>query len=120
MILFFPLQRAAVLRKRFDIHIAGQNAPAPLESFEELISRLGFSTIIGQLQIMVIMEPFQVAKLTSFFCNRYGCDSYLVGNLSKLGFQEPTPIQRQAMPILLSVSEFELCLDLILLPEKLS
>jgi ATP-dependent RNA helicase DDX52/ROK1 len=66
LILVFPLQRAAVLRKRFDIHIAGQNAPAPLESFEELISRLGFSTIIGQLQIMVIMEPFQVVKLTSF------------------------------------------------------
>ncbi|PWZ14745.1 DEAD-box ATP-dependent RNA helicase 57 [Zea mays] len=71
-------ERAAVLRKRFDIHIAGQNAPAPLESFEELISR-------------------------------YGCDSYLVGNLSKLGFQEPTPIQRQAMPILLSGRECFAC-----------
>jgi hypothetical protein len=44
LILVFTLQRAAVLRKRFDIHIAGQNAPAPLESFEELISRLVFST----------------------------------------------------------------------------
>jgi len=66
LILLFPLQRAAVLRKRFDIHIAGQNAPAPLESFEELISRLGFSTIIDQLQIMVIMESFEVVKLTSF------------------------------------------------------
>ncbi|CAD6222800.1 unnamed protein product [Miscanthus lutarioriparius] len=72
------IERAAVLRKRFDIHIAGQNAPAPLESFEELISR-------------------------------YGCDSYLVGNLSKLGFQEPTPIQRQAMPILLSGRECFAC-----------
>jgi hypothetical protein len=40
------LQRAAVLRKRFDIHIAGQNVPAPLESFEELISRLVFSTTV--------------------------------------------------------------------------
>lgn len=40
-------------------------------------------------------------------CTRYGCDSYLVGNLSKLGFQEPTPIQRQAIPILLSVSHFD-------------
>ncbi|XP_066398196.1 DEAD-box ATP-dependent RNA helicase 57 isoform X2 [Miscanthus floridulus] len=72
------IERAAVLRKRFDIHIAGQNAPAPLESFEELISR-------------------------------YGCDSYLVGNLSKLGFQEPTPIQRQAVPILLSGRECFAC-----------
>ncbi|KAK8460968.1 hypothetical protein SEVIR_2G425900v4 [Setaria viridis] len=72
------IERAAVLRKRFDIHIAGQNVPAPLESFEELISR-------------------------------YGCDSYLVGNLSKLGFQEPTPIQRQAIPILLSGRECFAC-----------
>ncbi|CAD6216858.1 unnamed protein product [Miscanthus lutarioriparius] len=40
---------------------------------------------------------------------RYGCDSYLVGNLSKLGFQEPTPIQRQAMPILLSGRECFAC-----------
>jgi hypothetical protein len=31
-----------------------------------LISRLGFSTIIHQLQIMVIMESFEVVKLTSF------------------------------------------------------
>jgi len=72
------IERAAVLRKRFDIHIAGQNVPAPLESFEELISR-------------------------------YGCDSYLVGNLSKLGFHEPTPIQRQAIPILLSGRECFAC-----------
>lgn len=66
LVLIFPLQRAAVLRKRFDIHIAGHNGPAPLESFEELISRLGFSTIMNQLQVMVIMESFEVFKLTSF------------------------------------------------------
>lgn len=34
------LQRAAILRKKFDIHISGQNVPAPLENFEELVSRL--------------------------------------------------------------------------------
>ncbi|KAE8808506.1 DEAD-box ATP-dependent RNA helicase 57 [Hordeum vulgare] len=47
-------ERAAILRKRHDIHISGHNVPAPLESFEELVSR-------------------------------YDCDSYLVGNLTKLG-----------------------------------
>ncbi|KAF0906434.1 hypothetical protein E2562_011432 [Oryza meyeriana var. granulata] len=72
------IERAAILRKRFDIHISGQNVPAPLENFEELVSR-------------------------------YGCDSYLVGNLSKLGFQEPTPIQRQAIPILLLGRECFAC-----------
>ncbi|KAL6841867.1 hypothetical protein ACP4OV_028379 [Aristida adscensionis] len=72
------IERAAILRKRFDIHISGQNAPAPIESFEELVSR-------------------------------YGCDSYLARNLSKLGFQEPTPIQRQAIPVLLSGRECFAC-----------
>ncbi|CAM0907096.1 unnamed protein product [Alopecurus aequalis] len=72
------IERAAILRKRFDIHISGHNVPPPLESFEELVSR-------------------------------YGCDSYLVGNLSKLGFQEPTPIQRQAISILLSGRECFAC-----------
>lgn len=72
------IERAAILRKRFDIHISGLNVPAPLESFEELVSR-------------------------------YGCDSYLVGNLSKLGYQEPTPIQRQAISILLSGRECFAC-----------
>ncbi|KAL6657093.1 hypothetical protein ACP70R_004873 [Stipagrostis hirtigluma subsp. patula] len=72
------IERAAILRKRFDIHISGQNVPAPLESFEELVSR-------------------------------YGCDPYLAGNLSKLRFQEPTPIQRQAIPILLSGRECFAC-----------
>ncbi|XP_020196333.1 DEAD-box ATP-dependent RNA helicase 57 [Aegilops tauschii subsp. strangulata] len=72
------IERAAILRKRYDIHISGHNVPAPLESFEELVSR-------------------------------YDCDSYLVGNLSKLGFQEPTPIQRQAISILLSGRECFAC-----------
>ncbi|CAK7340023.1 unnamed protein product [Dovyalis caffra] len=36
---------------------------------------------------------------------RYGCDSYLLHNLVKLGFKEPTPIQRQAIPVLLSGRE---------------
>lgn len=35
--------------------------------------------------------------------NRYGCKSYLLRNLEELGFKEPTSIQRQAIPVLLSV-----------------
>ncbi|OMO72574.1 hypothetical protein CCACVL1_17718 [Corchorus capsularis] len=38
------------------------------------------------------------AELTSV----YGCESYLLRNFAELGFKEPTPIQRQAIPILLS------------------
>lgn len=50
----FLFQRAAILRKRFDIHISGQNVPAPLESFKELDSRLAFSTT-QELCILVIV-----------------------------------------------------------------
>ncbi|KAI4349194.1 hypothetical protein L6164_009817 [Bauhinia variegata] len=41
--------------------------------------------------------------------SRYGCDSCLTRNLADLGFREPTPIQRQAIPILLSDRECFAC-----------
>nr|CAD1833659.1 unnamed protein product [Ananas comosus var. bracteatus] len=39
----------------------------------------------------------------------YGCKSKLLQNLSGLGFKEPTPIQRQAIPVLLSGRECFAC-----------
>nr|KJB46557.1 hypothetical protein B456_007G374300 [Gossypium raimondii] len=39
----------------------------------------------------------------------YGCESYLLHNFAKLGFKEPTPIQRQAIPVLLSGRECFAC-----------
>ncbi|KAK5826045.1 hypothetical protein PVK06_020951 [Gossypium arboreum] len=39
----------------------------------------------------------------TFHQSRYGCESYLLHNFAKLGFKEPTPIQQQAIPVLLSV-----------------
>eukprot|EP01018_Ginkgo_biloba_P026041 Gb_03067 [translate_table: standard] len=39
----------------------------------------------------------------------YGCKSYLMHNLAQLGFKEPTPIQRQAIPVLLSGRECFAC-----------
>lgn len=41
--------------------------------------------------------------------SRYGCRSYLLRNLAELGFKEPTPIQRQAIPVLLSGRECFAC-----------
>ncbi|BFG36013.1 hypothetical protein CerSpe_222870 [Prunus speciosa] len=41
--------------------------------------------------------------------SRYGCESYLLRNLAELGFKEPTPIQRQAIPVLLSGRECFAC-----------
>uniref|UniRef100_A0A5B7BN36 RNA helicase n=1 Tax=Davidia involucrata TaxID=16924 RepID=A0A5B7BN36_DAVIN len=40
---------------------------------------------------------------------RYGCKKYLLRNLAELGFREPTPIQRQAIPALLSGRECFAC-----------
>ncbi|KAL2487467.1 DEAD-box ATP-dependent RNA helicase 57 [Abeliophyllum distichum] len=40
---------------------------------------------------------------------RYSCRSYLLRNLAELGFKEPTPIQRQAIPVLLSGRECFAC-----------
>ena len=38
-----------------------------------------------------------------WFVHRFGCEPYLLHNMARLGFNEPTPIQRQAIPVLLSV-----------------
>ncbi|KAI3948197.1 hypothetical protein MKX01_014796, partial [Papaver californicum] len=46
-----------------------------------------------------VPSPLQnFAELSS----RYKCEPYLLHNLAELGFKEPTPIQRQAIPVLLS------------------
>ncbi|KAB1223916.1 DEAD-box ATP-dependent RNA helicase 57 [Morella rubra] len=72
------LEQDALSRKKYNIHISGNNIPTPLQNFAELSSR-------------------------------YGCEPYLIRNLAKMGFKEPTPIQRQAIPVLLSGQECFAC-----------
>ncbi|PIA39309.1 hypothetical protein AQUCO_02600036v1 [Aquilegia coerulea] len=72
------IERDALSRKKYGIHISGHNVPSPLQSFDDLSSR-------------------------------YGCKSYLLRNIAELGFKEPTPIQRQAIPALLSGRECFAC-----------
>ncbi|KAM1307119.1 hypothetical protein ACFX15_009125 [Malus domestica] len=72
------LERDSLLRKKYNIHVSGNNIPSPLDSFADLTSR-------------------------------YGCEPYLLQNLAELGFKEPTPIQRQAIPVLLSSRECFAC-----------
>ncbi|XP_030477356.1 DEAD-box ATP-dependent RNA helicase 57 [Syzygium oleosum] len=40
---------------------------------------------------------------------RFKCKSYLLRNIAELGFKEPTPIQRQAIPVLVSGRECFAC-----------
>ncbi|CAJ1894545.1 unnamed protein product [Sphenostylis stenocarpa] len=49
------------------------------------------------------LQSFDELKL------RYNCPSYLLRNLKELGFREPTPIQRQAIPVLLDGGECFAC-----------
>ncbi|KAJ1697655.1 hypothetical protein LUZ63_006167 [Rhynchospora breviuscula] len=72
------IEQAALLRKKYGIHISGYNVPQPLENFSDLSSR-------------------------------FRCKPYLSENLSQLGFKEPTPIQRQAIPVILSGRECFAC-----------
>lgn len=76
--LYRQIERDALSRKQYNIHVSGNNIPAPLKSFTELSSR-------------------------------YGCKKYILRNLAGLGFREPTPIQRQAIPVLLSGRECFAC-----------
>lgn len=71
------------LKKIHQIHTSGSDIPAPIQSFENLISQ-------------------------------YKVDSYLIENLMKpvpegCGFNSPTPIQMQAIPILLKNREILAC-----------
>ncbi|GAY35497.1 hypothetical protein CUMW_283200, partial [Citrus unshiu] len=72
------IERDAVFRKKYNIHVSGANVPSPLRTFVELSSR-------------------------------FGCESYLLRNLAEHGYKEPTPIQRQAIPVLLSDRECFAC-----------
>ncbi|XP_023005802.1 DEAD-box ATP-dependent RNA helicase 57 [Cucurbita maxima] len=72
------LERDALYRKKYNIHVSGNNVPSPLQNFAELSTR-------------------------------YECDPYILHNLVELGFKEPTPIQRQAIPVLLSGRECFAC-----------
>ncbi|XP_044500060.1 DEAD-box ATP-dependent RNA helicase 57 isoform X1 [Mangifera indica] len=76
--LYRQIERDALFRKKYNIHVSGANVPSPLKTFAELSSR-------------------------------YGCKSYLLHNLAELGYKEPTPIQRQAIPVLLSDRECFAC-----------
>lgn len=76
--LSWKIERDALLRKKHNIHVSGNDIPSPLQNFVELGSR-------------------------------YGCKSYLLRNLEELGFKEPTSIQRQAIPVLLSGRECFAC-----------
>ncbi|KAK2977585.1 hypothetical protein RJ640_007221 [Escallonia rubra] len=110
------MERDEMLRKKHKLKVAGTNRPSPLESFAELRSRNWFSFIFIDLIYIQLLSfflnfliSFQLKMNMSLVLNRYKCRRYLVRNLAELGFKEPTPIQRQAIPLLLSGRECFAC-----------
>ncbi|CAI9784506.1 unnamed protein product [Fraxinus pennsylvanica] len=112
------LERDAHFRRKHNIHVSGSNVPSPLQNFAELRSSpfcisclpLRDAHFRKKHNIHVsgsnIPSPLQnFAELRS----RYSCRSYLLPSLAALGFKEPTPIRRQAIPVLLSGRECFAC-----------
>ena len=62
------------VRKHYRIKVAGYDPPAPLRSFQQLVSKLG-------------------------------APSGLLRNIRQNGYEQPTPIQRQAIPAILAGRE---------------
>ncbi|CAN1768710.1 DEAD-box ATP-dependent RNA helicase 57 [Linum perenne] len=78
------------------------------EAFKEkkkrdAISRKGYGIHVSGNNIPSPLQSF--AELSS----RYGCEPYVLCNLKEFGFKEPTPIQRQAIPVILSGRECFAC-----------
>lgn len=93
--------------------------------FHLLLSTLQYSMqeifILGYEVPKFSFLTWYATKLVNFiiyYMDRYGCKSKLLQNLSGLGFKEPTPIQRQAIPVLLSVSSFTSLAPLCLIFES--
>ncbi|KAG2690240.1 hypothetical protein I3843_09G175100 [Carya illinoinensis] len=69
----------------------------------DALSRKKYNIHVSRNNVATPLQSF--AELSS----RYGCEPYLLHNMAKLGFKEPTPIQRQAIPVLLSDQECFAC-----------
>uniref|UniRef100_A0A1J3DUR5 RNA helicase n=1 Tax=Noccaea caerulescens TaxID=107243 RepID=A0A1J3DUR5_NOCCA len=70
---------------------------------QDALSRKQYNIHVSGSNIPPPLKSF--AELSS----RYGCKGFILRNLAELGFREPTPIQRQAIPVLLSGRECFAC-----------
>ncbi|KAJ8428329.1 hypothetical protein Cgig2_002682 [Carnegiea gigantea] len=90
-----------------------QNDVAEDESSEkeEVFRQLEWNNILRKNYGIHVSGSNVPSPLQSFdeLKTRYKCKSYLLRNFAELGYVEPTPIQRQAIPVLLSGREFFAC-----------
>lgn len=82
-----------------------------IEQKKEAAKQIERSSILRKKYKIHVSGHGAPPPLESFaeLSSRYKCKPYLLRNLSERGFREPTPIQRQAIPILLSKRDCFAC-----------
>nr|XP_016504604.1 PREDICTED: DEAD-box ATP-dependent RNA helicase 57-like [Nicotiana tabacum] len=101
----FSVFKNSKLQKESASEENDQSANELLEGKKEYYRQLERDAIFRKLHGIHASGSNVPSPLHSFaeLRSRYKCRLYLLRNLAELGFKEPTPIQRQAIPVLLSV-----------------
>uniref|UniRef100_A0A2P2M356 RNA helicase n=1 Tax=Rhizophora mucronata TaxID=61149 RepID=A0A2P2M356_RHIMU len=83
----------------------------PLKEKKEMDKQIEHDALIRKKYNIHVSGSNIPSPLHNFteLSSSYGCDSYILRNFAELGFKEPTPIQRQAIPVLLSDRECFAC-----------
>ncbi|XP_059305749.1 DEAD-box ATP-dependent RNA helicase 57 isoform X1 [Lycium ferocissimum] len=103
----FAVFKSSKLKKEAATEENDQSINELVEGKKEYYRQLERDAIFRKMHNIHVSGSNVPSPLHSFeeLRSRYKCRSYLLRNLAELGFKEPTPIQRQAIPVLLSGRE---------------
>ncbi|KAJ8538304.1 hypothetical protein K7X08_014844 [Anisodus acutangulus] len=103
----FAVFKSSKLKKEVASEENDQSVNELVEGKKEYFRQLERDAIFRKMHNIHVSGSNVPSPLHSFaeLRSRYKCRSYLLRNLAELGFKEPTPIQRQAIPVLLSGRE---------------
>ncbi|KAJ8532866.1 hypothetical protein K7X08_015755 [Anisodus acutangulus] len=103
----FPVFKSSKLKKEVANEENDQSVNELVEGKKEYYRQLERDIVFRKMHNIHVSGSNIPSPLHSFeeLRSRYRCRSYLLRNLAELGFKEPTPIQRQAIPVLLSGRE---------------
>ncbi|XP_049407304.1 DEAD-box ATP-dependent RNA helicase 57 isoform X2 [Solanum stenotomum] len=107
----FSVFKSSKLKKEAASEETDQSVNELLQGKKEYYQQLERDAIFRKMHNIHVSGSNIPSPLLNFaeLRSRYKCRSYLLRNLAKLGFKEPTPIQRQAIPVLLSGRECFAC-----------
>ncbi|KAK4342984.1 hypothetical protein RND71_038800 [Anisodus tanguticus] len=103
----FAVFKSSKLKKEVANEENNQSVNELVEGKKEYYRQLERDIVFRKMHNIHVSGSNIPSPLHSFeeLRSRYKCRSYLLRNLAELGFKEPTPIQRQAIPVLLSGRE---------------